>query len=399
MRVLHVLEAMGGGTKKHVQLLTRGLKARGLEIVLALPFPQPFDPRSALMDYSFPDFMRSQGVRVEQFHMIHGRISPGSDWMALRELVGSLRREHFDIVHTHSAKAGVLGRVAARLAGVPAVIHTPYSLPFRRELRQGNRYWFYYLIEWMLGQWTDVMIATSRAEYQEIATSGIMTTERISLIPNCFDLEQYEWAFEQRMASKRSLGWAENHPVVGTVARLSPQKGIQTLVKSARLVRAQIPNVRFVIVGEGELREEIERHVQALGLGGTWVMVGKRDDYLQFIRAFDVFAFPSLWEGLPYAPIEAMAVGTPVVATSVVGTTDLVTNEDTGLLVSAQDETAMSQAIVRVLTDAGLAKKLSVRGRRFIEANFDSERPVNQTLAVYRQVLERRQAGGRGKQV
>jgi glycosyltransferase involved in cell wall biosynthesis len=397
MRVLHVLEAMGGGTKKHVQLLIAGLVERGVEAVLAVPYPRPFEAKSALMDYSFPDAMRSQGIWVEEFHITHGRITPVGDIRALGELVRYLKRDRFDVVHTHSAKAGVLGRIAAHLAGVPVVVHTPYSLPFRRELNQGARYWLYYFIEKMLGRWTDVMIATSKAEYREISASGIIDAEQIPLIHNCLDLENYAYQYDCRAASKRDLGWAENQLVVGTVARISPQKGIQTLLESARLVREQIPNVRFVVVGEGELRGEIEQRAQALGLNGTWTMVGQRDDYLRYLRAFDVFAFPSLWEGLPYAPIEAMAVGTPVVATSVVGTIDLVSHEETGLLVPARDETSMAQAIVRVLTDASLARQLAVRGRSFIETNFNAERPVEQTLDAYRQALEAKRLRGKAK--
>ncbi len=396
MRVLHLLEAIGGGTKKHVQLLIAGLIERGVEVVLAVPYRRPFEPRSALLDYSFPDFMRSQGIKVEEFHLTHGRITPFSDCRALLELVRYMKRNRFDVVHTHSAKAGVLGRVAARLAGVPAVVHTPYSLPFRRELNQGARYWLYYLIEKMLGRWTDVMIATSKAEYREIAASGIIRAGQIALIHNCLDLEKYAYEYD-RKAAKRDLGWAEGQPVVGTVARLSPQKGIPTLLESARLVRDQIPEVNFVIVGEGELRGELEQRALALGLNGTWKLMGQRDDYLRFIRAFDVFAFPSLWEGLPYAPIEAMAVGTPVVATSVVGNTDLVSHEQTGLLVPAQDEKAMAQAIIRVLRDSDLAKELAVRSRSFIEKNFSGEGPVVQTLDVYQRALEVKAPGGNVK--
>lgn len=393
MRVLHLLDAIGGGTKKHVQLLIAGLVEHGVDVVLGVPHRRPFEPRSALLDYSFPEFMRSSGIEVQEFHLTHGRITPFSDVRALAELVRYLRRDHVDIVHTHSAKAGALGRAAARFARVQGIVHTPYSVPFRRELKQGGRYWLYYLIEKMLGRATDAMIATSKAEYREIAASGIIKTSRIALIHNCLDLGNYDYEYDRRAANKRDLGWIEGRPVVGTVARLTPQKGIQTLLESARLVREQIPDVNFVIVGDGELRREIEARASALGLNGTWTMVGQRDDYLRYLRAFDVFAFPSLWEGLPYAPIEAMAVGTPVVATSVVGNTDLVSHEETGLLVPAQDEKAMAQAIVRVLRDSDLARKLADRSRSFIETNFSGEGPVVQTLDLYKRTLDEKRPG------
>ncbi len=391
MRVLHLLDAIGGGTKKHVQLLIEGLVERGVDVVLGVPHRRPFEPRSALLDYSFPDFMRSQGIEVKEFHLRHARITPFSDVRALGELVRYLRRDRVDIVHTHSAKAGALGRAAARIAGVPVIVHTPYSVPFRRELNQGGHFWLYYWVEKLLGRWTDVMIATSKAEYREIEASGIIETSKIHLIHNCLDLENYAYDFDRKRAHKQDLGWPESQPVVGTVARLTPQKGIQTLLESARLVRAEIPDVRFIIVGEGELREEIEQRAVALDLNGTWKLVGQRDDYLRFMRGFDVFAFPSLWEGLPYAPIEAMAIGTPVVATAVIGNTDLIKHEETGLLVPSQDEKSMADAIVRMLRDAGLAKRLALGGRAFVEESFSAGGPVDETFAAYRQALERKE--------
>jgi len=395
MRILHILESMGGGTKKHVQLLVEGLRTHGIEVVLALPHRQPYEAHSALMDYTFPDTMRAKGVSVEQFHMIHGRISPRDDIWALGELVAFLRRSRFDVVHTHSAKAGVLGRLAARLSGVPVIVHTPYSLPFRKELQQGRRYYLYYMLEKLLGQITDVMIATSRAELAEFTESKIISPNRIQLITNCFDLDNYPWSFDERADAKRLMGWPVDQPVIGTVARLSPQKGMHTLVKAAQIICTHLPQARFIIVGEGELRNDLARQAQSLGLSNDqWVMVGKRDDYLKYMRAFDIFAFPSLWEGLPYAPIEAMAVGTPVIATAVSGTTDLVTHSQNGLLVSAQNGTAMAHAILLALNYPTLARGLAIRGRQFVEEHFNSEKPVNQTLTAYREALRGRKRRG-----
>jgi glycosyltransferase involved in cell wall biosynthesis len=158
------------------------------------------------------------------------------------------------------------------------------------------------------------------------------------------------------------------------------------------LVSEKFPHVRFVIVGEGELRPQIEDRARELHLNGTWNMVGQREDYLRFMSAFDVFAFPSLWEGLPYAPIEAMAVGTPVVATEVVGTTDLVAHERTGLLVPPQDAKLLAQAIIRMLSDEKLARQLSEQARSFVESTFNIDQPVTATLAVYVDALARRRA-------
>ena len=392
MRVLQVLESMGGGTRKHLELLARGLKSRGVDVTLALPFERPYDPKAALMDYTFPHLMRSQGFRVEQFHMVHGRISPRFDALALYELTRFIRHEHFDVVHTHSAKAGVLGRLAARLACSPAIVHTPYSLPFRTELRQGSRYYLYYGLEKTLAAFTDTIIATSLAEQKEIASSGLISRDRVPLIHNCFDLERYDFSHGQSKTFKEALGWDRSRSVVGTVARLSPQKGLLSLVECAGIVKQKLPKIQFVVVGDGEQRITIEQKVATLALTQNFTLVGNRADYLLFMRAFDVFAFPSLWEGLPYAPIESMAIGTPVVASAATGTIDLIIHERTGLLVEIGDAQAMAAAILRLLGDANLASNLAYQARKYVEDNFNGDHPVDQTLHLYDQLYTSKRA-------
>ena len=382
-RVVHVLDAMGGGTKKHLSLLAEGLRRRGHHVVLALPGPRPYDPDFPLMDYGFPETMRTRGFHVEQFDLVHGRITPRQDIAALTRLARFLRRGRFDVVHTHSAKAGAIGRAAAWLAGVPVIAHTPYSLPFRQETNQGARYWLYYLIEWVLSRVTGVIIATSPSEYREIREAGIATRRDVVTIQNCFDLEGYPWPPPERTAVRAQTGIDANRPVVGTVARLAPQKGVLDLVAASETVVRAVHDVLFVVVGDGEQREEITRAVARAGVSRNWLMLGSRNDYKRLIQTFDVFAFPSLWEGLPYAPIEAMALGTPVVATAAVGTTDLIRDNENGLLVPVGDHRGLAEAILRLLTDCGLRARLVEAGRRFVERQFANDEPVEATIRAY----------------
>jgi glycosyltransferase involved in cell wall biosynthesis len=398
MRVAHVLDAMGGGTKKHIELLIAGQMARGVDVTLALPLSREFSARSALMDYAFPAAMRARGVRVEQFPFVHGRIAPREDLACVVALVRFFRRERLDVVHTHSAKAGMLGRVAAAVARTSAIVHTPYSLPFRQEEAQGARYWLYYALERMAGAVTDVMIATSRGEQAEILRAALVPPERVRLVPNCFDLHRYEYAFDGRAAAKTKLGFDTDRFVIGTVARLSPQKDIGTLVSAAAAIRDRGVNIQVVIVGDGEQKAAIEQQIRALGLTNQFLLTGARSDYRDFVNAFDVFAFPSLWEGLPYAPLEAMAVGTPIVATAAVGTTDLVEDGVTGLLVPLRDAGAFAAAVMRLLAQPALARSLAERGRRFVESRFGAEEPVTSTLKAYEDAIARR-AGTAGSRM
>jgi glycosyltransferase involved in cell wall biosynthesis len=380
--VAQVLEAVGGGTKKQVSLLATGLRRHGVEVTLVLPKPRPLNPAYPLMDYAFPDEMRRHGFDVAQFTLGHD-ILPREDLPTMVSLTGFLKRGRFDVVHTHSAKAGALGRVAAWLARVPRRVHTPYSLPFRKELRQGAAYSVYYAIEWGLGRLTDVIIASSPSEYAEITASGIAGRARVTTIPNCFDLENYSWPPPDRAAVRPSLGLPVAAPIVGTVARLDPQKGLHSLVAASPHVLAVRPDARFVVVGGGSEREALEARIEALGVRGAWSLVGPRPDYKAWIQAFDVFAFPSLYEGLPFAPMEAMALGAPVVATAAMGTTDLVVDGVNGLLVPLNDTRALADALVRTLEHEAFSRALAVGARRFIEEKFGGDSQIEATLRVY----------------
>lgn len=390
LRVVHVLEAIGGGTKKHVTLLADGLKRRKVDVSLVLPLPRPYDPDFPLMDYAYPDAMRARGFAVQQFAFVHGRITPLRDLIGLLQLVRYFRKERFAVVHTHSAKAGVLGRAAAWLAGIPVTVHTPYSLPFRRETRQGAKYWLYYALEWTLAKTTDLMVATSQSEFEAIEISGIVDRAKLTIIANSFDLENYPWPPPDRRAAKNLLALDPEHPVVGTVARLAPQKGVMMLVEASAAILRRFPNTQFVVVGDGDQRAEIVARVHSLGLAKNWQMVGARTDYKSFVQAFDVFAFPSLWEGLPYAPIEAMALGTPVVATAAVGVRDLIVDNQNGILVPVGDADGFAGSVIRVLGDPDLACRLALQGRRFVEDRFADDAPVEATLAAYRVLVQRR---------
>jgi glycosyltransferase involved in cell wall biosynthesis len=382
LRVVHVLEAVGGGTKKQVSLLVEGLRNRGVEVALVLPQPRPRDPAYPLMDYEFPDEMRRRGFAVARFPLGHD-ILLREDLPTLVALTAFLRRGRFDVIHTHSAKAGALGRLAAWLARVPRRVHTPYSLPFRKELRQGAAYSVYYAIEWGLGRLTDVFIASSPSEHAEITASGIAGRASVTTIANCFDLENYPWPPPARAAVKASLGLPPAAPVIGTVARLDPQKGLRALVDASVQVIATRPDARFVVVGGGSERQTLEARIEALGVRASWSLVGPRSDYKTWIQAFDVFAFPSLYEGLPFAPMEAMALGAPVVATAAMGTTDLVVDGVNGLLVPLNDMPALANALVRILEDDAFSRKLATSARRFVEQEFGGDSQIEATLRVY----------------
>jgi glycosyltransferase involved in cell wall biosynthesis len=271
-----------------------------------------------------------------------------------------LRRLRPQVVHVTDVWPPAL--VAARLARVPRVLlthHTP-ELP-RRDNLAGRA--------WLRASWATrpEVIYTSETDRERDGRTSLKT----HVIELGIDLDRFA---SGRPALQHDL------PIVGNVARLAEQKGQRYLLEAA----AELPQARFAIVGEGELRADLECRADELGLTERVLFTGARDDVPDLLASFDVFAFPSLFEGLCLAVIEAQAAGVPVVATPVGGIRETVIDGETGLLVPPRDPQALAQAIRRLLDDRDLAAKLADEARRRVRERFSVERMVQRTLALYR---------------
>ena len=321
--LLHGARAYGA-VERYVEAIARGVRE---ETVLVHP--------------GIPEFERLPVRSVEL------REPPLS---ALVRLLRSLRPR---LVHVTDVWPQAL--VAARLARVPRVLvthHTP-ELPRRDNL--AGRVW------WRLGWATrPEVIYTSAADAER---DGRRPSH---VIPLGIDLDRFDGA-------KPAL--VDDRPLVGNVARLAPQKDHRTLVEAARLV----PEADFVIVGDGELREELEQLAEGLHVQ----FLGARDDVPELLASCDVFAFPSLFEGLCLAVIEAQAAGVPVVATPVGGIRETVVDGETGLLVPTRDPRAMAAAIRRLLEDRPAAEAMAVEAKRRVRERYSAERMVEATLRLY----------------
>jgi glycosyltransferase involved in cell wall biosynthesis len=271
----------------------------------------------------------------------------------VRRLAALLRRVRPRVAHVTDVWPQAV--VAARLARVPRVLvthHTP-ELPRRDNL--AGRAWL--ALGWAL---RPEVIYTSQADAER---DGRRPSH---VVPLGIDLDRFA-------AGKPAL--PKDRPLVGNVARLAPQKDHATLIEAARL----LPEARFAIVGEGELRAELERRARGL----TVVFTGARDDVPDLLASFDVFALPSLYEGLCVVVIEAQAAGVPVVATPVGGIRETVVDGETGLLVPPRDPPALAAAIRRLLDDRPAAEVMAAEAKRRVRARFSIERMVEETLALY----------------
>jgi glycosyltransferase involved in cell wall biosynthesis len=388
IKVLHVLEAMGGGTTRLLDGLITHLDPAEFEIHLALPPPLPYDPLRPLADPTFPARMRDKGFQVETVRLVGGRIAPLADLRATRDLYRIIRRNRYDVVHAHSAKGGYAGRLAARLAGVPAIVYTPSGLSFNPFIRRRVAL-LYLVLERLAGLYTDAIIAACESERQEVVRHALVPEAHVLLLPNPFDPTDCRPSALPE-AKRQELGLRPDDPVVGTVARLTRQKGVGFFVGAAALVLKSHPRAQFVLVGDGELRPQVEAQIHGLGIGPGFYFLGRRDDYLDIMATFDVFVMSSLWEGLPYAPLEAMALEKPVVGTDVTGLRDLIQDGVNGLLVPAESAPALAHAVVTLLEDKDLADGLAHEGRRGLGQRYDPRCIAAETGKLYQAILARK---------
>jgi len=324
-------------------------------------------------------------------HMAGGRgIYPGNDVRGIRELEQHLAAGGFDLVHTHSAKAGALGRIAARRVGVPAV-HTFHGFPFHEFQSPATRA-LLVEIERRLGWITSFFLASGTTVAADAVRLRIASPDRIRAFATvAVDEAIRPRTAESRARARRLVGVPDPAPLIGTVARLDDQKAPHHLVRAVALLNRD--DVHAVWVGGGVLRERIEALIDRLGLAGRFHLLGERDDVAAILPAFDVFALPSLYEGLPCALVEAMTCGVPVVATAVNSVSELVVPGETGLLARPGDPRSLAQALAALLDRPGEAARLAGAASLHVATRYRSSDLGAAVSSVYETVLAGRGTG------
>jgi glycosyltransferase involved in cell wall biosynthesis len=341
----------------------------------------------------------ASGIEVVQLrHMTRGRGAyPGADLRGFRELVGLLRAGGFDVVHTHSAKAGALGRVAAKRAGVHAIVHSFHGFPFhefqsrpvRLALLEAER---------RLARITDYFLTDGTMVAAQAVRLRLAPPDRVRAIVSPVDDGIPPATPERRRYSRNLLGIPRDARVVGTAARLDRQKAPLDLVRAVAALGR--PDVVLVWLGDGELRRDVERAVRRAGLEGRVLLAGERCDVPALLPAFDVFAMSSLYEGLPCAVLEAMVCGIPVVATAVNSVPEVVLAGRTGLLARPQDPGSLANALAFALDHPADAARMARAAREAVRSGCRPEVHARDLVDAYRLALERarvrRAMGGSG---
>jgi len=367
------------------QVVTRFIAGAGgvaLRGALALD-PEHFDVTILAADGgSLLAQAEAAGLGVVRLRHIVPELDPLRDAKAFVELVGRLRQGRYDVVHTHSAKAGTLGRLAARRAGTPAVIHTFHGFPFH-DFQSRARRSTYIAIERRLGRITDQFLAVGGAVAADAVRLGIASPERIRAIASTVDAGIPPKTAASRAAARRRLGILPGVKVVGTVGRVDFQKAPHDLVRAVAALGR--PDVVGVWIGGGPLLDRTQRLVDELGLGERFRLLGERQDVAELLPALDVFAMSSLYEGLPCALVEAVTCGIPAVATAVNAVPDLIVPGRTGLLVPPNRPELLARAIGHLLEHPDLTEAMAARAAERVRSGgaFEPEALGRDLVEVY----------------
>ena len=365
-----------GGPAIHAILLSRALNDGALfqsTLVTGTTAPHEGD---------MLDLAHARSVEPLVLPSLGREISPMDDLVSLARMVKLVRRLQPDIVHTHMAKAGTVGRLAARICGVPLVVHTYHGHVFHSYFSPAKTRVFL-TIERALGLATNRIIVVGDGQRDEIASYGVAPLRKLTTIRLGLELDQFLEAESHRGELRRELGIDPQAPLVGIVGRLVPIKAPELFLQAAVSIREALPSAEFLVVGDGERRQELESLVNQLGLSQSVRFLGWRRDLVRVYADLDVVALSSLNEGSPVVLIEALAAARPVVATAVGGVPEVVIHGQTGLTVPVSDVSALSESILTLLRDRSLADRLGQAGRQHVYPRYDSSRLVDDVRQLY----------------
>jgi glycosyltransferase involved in cell wall biosynthesis len=326
--------------------------------------------------------------RRRRFRRLVRPLHPLFDLLVIFDLVRAFREAKPDIVHTHSSKAGIVGRIAARLARVPVIVHTFHGFGFNSQQKPWTRGVFIGL-EKLSARWSDALVFVSQANWDEAKRLKIGSERRYARIRSGVDLKAYsENQNVSRRASVRKALELTDEPVVLTIGPFKPQKNLPDLILAAARLREKFSNVRVFIVGDGELRPQVESQIQELGLAQTVTLLGWRKDIPDLMAVADVFAMTSLWEGLPRALVEAMASSVPAVCYDTDGVRDLL-SQGGGYLVPLKDVQALTEKIDLLLINKEEAKRRGAQGPAIVQSEFDIDEMVRSQERLYLKLISR----------
>jgi glycosyltransferase involved in cell wall biosynthesis len=365
IKLMHIITRMDmGGSAQNTLLTCLGLdrKKYRVTLVTGLSRESRMTPAEKEAVESGLEKARRQGVEIIRLPALVRSLHPLYDFSALLALWRIIRREKPDIVHTHTSKAGILGRWAAWLARAPIIIHTPHGHVFYGHFASFFSRLFL-LTERVTAPVTHQLVALTRGERDDYLALRLFTEDRMPVIHSGVDIDPFLATRSNGAGIRRELGIPDVATVVGTVGWLLPIKNPLGLLEAMIPLLKSRSDVFLVFVGKGDLEPHLKRKTLKAGVDGNVVLAGWRRDIPEVMKAFDVFVLPSLNEGMGRVVVEAMASGKPVVASDVGGIPDMVRDGDNGFLVDPRDPDAMRAAIERLIDDPAMRAAMGEKGR------------------------------------
>jgi glycosyltransferase involved in cell wall biosynthesis len=313
-------------------------------------------------------------------------VKPIKDFLALFQIYSFIKKNNIDIVHTHSSKAGILGRWAAKLAGVKIIIHTVHGWSFNEYQ---NPFWRRIIIwlERLTALIIDKLIVVSYHDLKKGLENHIGNKEKYRLIRYGIDYIEFSNRVE---GLRETLGISAQDLLIGMIACFKPQKSPQDFIKLAYLVSKAIPHTKFLLVGDGILRRQIERLISEYNLEQQVILTGWREDILRILSAIDIFVLTSLWEGLPISVLEAMAASRPVVVTNTGGITEIIAEGKNGFLVSQGDINKLAERVIELLKDNILRNQIGQNARNSLGYDFTLENMVRHAENLYQDLIKQK---------
>lgn len=324
-----------------------------------------------------------------EFHTVPSlvrTISPFKDFAALLALTRLLRRIRPGIVHTHSSKAGILGRWAARFVGIPVIVHSVHGFGFTPDQHPLLRRMLIMMEGWC-ARFTQWIFTDSEANRQQGIRLGLFREERSAMLPPGIDIHAIRRVQIDPVDKKRTLGVDPEKPLIGTVAPFKPQKAPLDFVHVASQVYRQRPDAQFVMIGDGELRKSVEEEIRRLGMTHTITLAGWRRDVPEIMKCLDLFLLTSRWEGLPRVYLEAVTCGVPIVGTAVDGAAEVVLDGINGFLKAPGDVDGLADRVLWLLDNRDEAKAMGSRGS-MLSKKFDCYEVVRHQEVVYQRLIQ-----------
>lgn len=381
-RVLHIITRLiRGGADENTILTVEGLDPDFYSIDLVVGGQS--DPGQCA---------QVKKARVIEIKSLVREINPLKDAVALWKLVLLIKRNRYDIVHTHTAKAGMLGRFAAWLCKTPIVIHTLHGSTFHSNLHPfANR--IYKTLERLTARITDVIISVGEDLTSRYHEAGVGTPEQYVLIRSGFNLSRFELSEEEirekRAGMRRELGISESDLVVATIGRLEPRKGHQYLLDAAQDILRSRNSLKFILAGEGSASHKLKNYCRKNGIEKNIIFTGYREDVEDVISASDIIALTSLWEGLPRVIVQSASLGKPLVTFNTEGAAELIRDGENGFIVPLKDVRKFSERLLYLLNHPETAGAMGKKGRGLVTNDWDAGTMVEAIDRLYKEQLDK----------